>query len=260
MKKRPSSPHALSLALLLCLVSTTQAFFDPNIGRWANRDPIGELGGKNLLYGNCANDLVNRVDIFGLVDFEFVIIQNQTGPNQGNNSGPWGSPGTYFKGVQSTIPGKSASTTITGTGPVKGWCCNTVISKQVPANGNAGSIVVYMKDADPGTYSVVVTFSGNAAITIGPLGTTAGTAGAVLKFFGSDPTPALLGSVKVNPNGTGTLNWSDLKGAAVLATIGSKSDRIQIATYDLTMSRNHCDSLTVTATGSISIDKQTKIK
>lgn len=48
MKTRTFSLPTLSLALLLCLVPTVQAFFDPTVGRWASRDPIGEKGGLNL--------------------------------------------------------------------------------------------------------------------------------------------------------------------------------------------------------------------
>ena len=32
---------------------------------WLNRDPIGERGDSNL-YGFCANDGVNHIDLFGL--------------------------------------------------------------------------------------------------------------------------------------------------------------------------------------------------
>lgn len=52
MKKRPFSLHTLSLALLLlCLASTSQAFFNPTVGRWASRDPIGEPGFTLLTSG-----------------------------------------------------------------------------------------------------------------------------------------------------------------------------------------------------------------
>ncbi len=36
------------LALLLGGSYVAQAFYDPTVGRWINRDPIGERGGKNL--------------------------------------------------------------------------------------------------------------------------------------------------------------------------------------------------------------------
>jgi RHS repeat-associated protein len=39
-------------------------FYDPNLQRWVNRDPLGEAGGINL-YGPVANNPVNAIDIFG---------------------------------------------------------------------------------------------------------------------------------------------------------------------------------------------------
>ncbi|MBL9143907.1 MAG: RHS repeat-associated core domain-containing protein, partial [Verrucomicrobiaceae bacterium] len=40
-------------------------YYSPEMGRWPNRDPIGERGGVNL-YGMVGNDAVNRVDRLGL--------------------------------------------------------------------------------------------------------------------------------------------------------------------------------------------------
>lgn len=40
-------------------------FYEPNLQRWLNRDPIGEEGGINL-YGFVANSPINTVDAFGL--------------------------------------------------------------------------------------------------------------------------------------------------------------------------------------------------
>jgi RHS repeat-associated protein len=39
-------------------------FYDPNLQRWLNRDPIGEEGGINL-YGFVGNDPVSWIDLFG---------------------------------------------------------------------------------------------------------------------------------------------------------------------------------------------------
>jgi RHS repeat-associated protein len=39
--------------------------YDPNLGRWLSRDPIGEDGGKNL-YAYVDNDPVGLIDPFGL--------------------------------------------------------------------------------------------------------------------------------------------------------------------------------------------------
>ncbi len=40
-------------------------YYDPRLGRWLSRDPIGEAGGFNL-YAYCGNDPVNRHDPLGL--------------------------------------------------------------------------------------------------------------------------------------------------------------------------------------------------
>ena len=40
-------------------------YYTPGIGRWLNRDPIGERGGPNL-YASCRNDMHSRVDPLGL--------------------------------------------------------------------------------------------------------------------------------------------------------------------------------------------------
>lgn len=42
-------------------------FYDPSLGRWLNRDPIEENGGKNL-YLFTSNNPVTKIDIYGLVD------------------------------------------------------------------------------------------------------------------------------------------------------------------------------------------------
>ena len=46
-------------------------FYEPNIGRWLNRDPIGELGG-GCLYVFVGNGSVNGSDIIGLAKWEDV--------------------------------------------------------------------------------------------------------------------------------------------------------------------------------------------
>jgi len=48
-------------------------FYNPETGRWINRDPIGEQGGLNL-YGFVANDPMSNVDYFGLTDVDDKVI------------------------------------------------------------------------------------------------------------------------------------------------------------------------------------------
>jgi hypothetical protein len=58
---------ALALGVFTFIVTTqvASAFYDPNPGRWINRDPIGESGGRNL-YGFVRNDPANYVEPKGL--------------------------------------------------------------------------------------------------------------------------------------------------------------------------------------------------
>jgi uncharacterized protein RhaS with RHS repeats len=52
--------------------------YNPELGRWISRDPIGEKAGVNL-YQDVQNDPINRVDPLGLLDFRYY--------------GNWGGPG-----------------------------------------------------------------------------------------------------------------------------------------------------------------------
>jgi hypothetical protein len=59
----------LAIASLILLSQTTQAHYDPTIGRFINRDPIAEEGGANL-YGFVENRPVSRIDFLGNIDFD----------------------------------------------------------------------------------------------------------------------------------------------------------------------------------------------
>jgi hypothetical protein len=68
--------------VLLGLLSVTQiasAFYDANLGRWLNRDPIEEVGGINL-YGFVENSPIDGVDLLGL--------DNWSNPGAGQNAPP----------------------------------------------------------------------------------------------------------------------------------------------------------------------------
>jgi hypothetical protein len=75
-----SLPRCLFLFLFAWLfVSSASAYYDPRLGRWLSRDPLGEAGGFNL-YAYCGNDPVNRHDPLGLSDWlEMKVIGDGTG-------------------------------------------------------------------------------------------------------------------------------------------------------------------------------------
>jgi hypothetical protein len=68
-----------TLMVLLALIGVQSAwgFYDPSVGRWINRDPIGEEGGLNL-YAFVENNPVISTDPFGL---------DGSGPERGGGGG-----------------------------------------------------------------------------------------------------------------------------------------------------------------------------
>jgi hypothetical protein len=70
-------PILLAVASLFVLAETAQAHYDPNIGRWISRDPIGENDGGNL-YHFSLNSPVTFFDFLGLK--VSVTVDDKTGP------------------------------------------------------------------------------------------------------------------------------------------------------------------------------------
>jgi uncharacterized protein RhaS with RHS repeats len=60
--------------------------YDPNLGRWINRDPIEESGGINL-FGYVNNNPINFIDPFGLANSGAMVFQNP-----GTKALPWVAP------------------------------------------------------------------------------------------------------------------------------------------------------------------------
>jgi RHS repeat-associated protein len=79
-------------------------FYDPNLQRWVNRDPIEEDGGINL-YGFSENNPINICDLFGLNSQDVLLIlsvynQATTQMNQSGHRVGWFSP---FSSLNSDI-------------------------------------------------------------------------------------------------------------------------------------------------------------
>ena len=47
------------------MIGYQQRVYSSGLGRWLNRDPIGEVGGMNI-YGFCSNDPIGQIDLFGM--------------------------------------------------------------------------------------------------------------------------------------------------------------------------------------------------
>jgi hypothetical protein len=60
------------IPLLLLLVESAHAFYNPEIGRWVNRDPLGEEGGVNL-YVFINNNPTTDMDAFGLLKAQLQV-------------------------------------------------------------------------------------------------------------------------------------------------------------------------------------------
>jgi RHS repeat-associated protein len=48
--------------------------YDPDVGRWTAKDPIGFAGGDTDLYGYCLNDPINWIDPWGLQGSQWNLI------------------------------------------------------------------------------------------------------------------------------------------------------------------------------------------
>jgi len=57
------------------LIYYNYRYYNPTLGRWLSKDPIGEYGGMNL-YGMVENNPINIWDILGLAEIEIVIQYN----------------------------------------------------------------------------------------------------------------------------------------------------------------------------------------
>lgn len=71
-------------------------YLNSNAGRWLNRDPIGEKGGRNL-YGFVANDPVSNWDGYGL-EVTFSLIEDRRG-DANLEVGEWAKTITRFSEV-----------------------------------------------------------------------------------------------------------------------------------------------------------------
>lgn len=93
------------LAILLTPTDSARAGYDPYLGRWLSRDPVGEEGGLNL-YGYTSNRPVYFFDILGLESYNS-DIEIGSGIYRPDFIGPIpeGARHTTFKEVECAIEG-----------------------------------------------------------------------------------------------------------------------------------------------------------
>lgn len=73
-------------------------FYNPETGRWLNRDPIEERGGINL-YGMVSNDPINKIDPFGLSEIT-ISVSRTTYPTQESTGVPLATIGSFTMDVK----------------------------------------------------------------------------------------------------------------------------------------------------------------
>jgi len=98
MVNNDMKPKILShpLVVAICLLFVTlqaNAFYDPSVGRWLGRDPLGEQGGLNL-YGFCHNFCFNAYDRDGK-DYAVIKVEGVCGVQHRVVIGDDGSGNSY---------------------------------------------------------------------------------------------------------------------------------------------------------------------
>jgi len=68
-----------ALLLWLAFAPLAQAFYNPSTGRWLNRDPIEERGGRNLSLF-CGNSPANAIDVLGR-NYYIITVEGKCGVN-----------------------------------------------------------------------------------------------------------------------------------------------------------------------------------
>jgi RHS repeat-associated protein len=116
-------------------------FYSPVLGRWLNRDPVGEKGGFNL-YGFVGNNPANRIDPYGLDESSgyagFGVTGNVIGPGGGTVAVMTDSAGNAYVKVGAGVmtPGVDVNVIYGGGSPSEGMA----IELSGGFLGNGGSV------------------------------------------------------------------------------------------------------------------------
>jgi hypothetical protein len=91
MKSNIKPLHLIIVAAFVCAVQVANAFYDPSLQRWLDRDPIGGLGGINL-FAMVGNNTVDGVDAFGKSKFNRSSPVTQQNCAPASVAGQWHHP------------------------------------------------------------------------------------------------------------------------------------------------------------------------
>jgi hypothetical protein len=133
-------------------------FYEPNLQRWLNQDPIGEAGGINL-YGFVGNDPINLWDLFGLADPAYYQRRLESEP------GDWFYPGRnpdegfwafVLRSTMNTLANPSFQNSMAFGGPGSnfGGALNQNLSIKCP-NAKGGAAAETGEPVFPSVYRVV---------------------------------------------------------------------------------------------------------
>ena len=148
------------IAIILGMVSVANAFYDPGLQRWINRDPIQEEGGINL-QTFVGNNPINRVDSLGECPLVLPIIYaaaEAIAANFAANAAVLGAGAVIAAGTGIGV-GVGVNTAGTGTGyPFPVNLANssvnsvpniTIVANTGPGRGNQGERNIEKRPPNP---------------------------------------------------------------------------------------------------------------
>lgn len=103
MKTLTKNLFAATMLAVMFKTTVVSAFLDPNLGRWIQRDPIGERGGINL-YTFVGNNPINRVDPLGFIGNPTMGLGGAWNTDSYGLGGSFYGPGYLYKPELWTIP------------------------------------------------------------------------------------------------------------------------------------------------------------